>query len=351
VGTVADLAPLHGENRALVQSGLGLLNASQSPSEQGLRPGLRALVEAAAIAPGRIGSAAIAFGLGPRLNAAGRLDSPETAYRLLVSREEQEARSLAGELNVANRRRQSMTREMVERARVLGIGPGALPEVILASDPGFSPGIVGLAAARLAEEYYRPAIVITAGEETARGSGRSIPEFSIIDALDACADLLVEFGGHAAAAGFTVRSQDLEALLQRLSQQARAALSGIDLKPRLAIDALVEFEELGWPLMELLEAFEPCGYGNPVPILAAEGVGVFYSRVVGPERNHLKMVLRQGSRGLEAIAFGKGHLFGQLPRFVDVAFQLARNEYMGVPGLQLNVQDIRPAGEGEWQES
>src|SRR3990170_4715874 len=167
VGTVADLAPLQGENRTMVRAGLRLMNAPASSSGGDLRPGLRALAEGAGIAAGRIGAVSIAFALGPRLNAA--------------------------QLSAANRQRQAMTGEMVERARALGVAPVRLPELISAIDPGFSAGIVGLAAARLMEEYYRPAIVVTVADETARGSARSIPEFSIIDALDACADLLLEF--------------------------------------------------------------------------------------------------------------------------------------------------------------
>lgn len=348
VGTVADLAPLQGENRTMVRAGLRLMNAPASSSGGDLRPGLRALAEGAGIAAGRIGAVSIAFALGPRLNAAGRLDSAETSYRLLVSRDPEEARAIAAQLSAANRQRQAMTGEMVERARALGVAPGRLPELISAIDPGFSAGIVGLAAARLMEEYYRPAIVVTVADETARGSARSIPEFSIIDALDACADLLLEFGGHAAAAGFTVRTQDLEPLLRRLSQHASAALSGKELKPRLAIDALVEFREVGRPLLEFVEALEPCGYGNPTPVLAAEDVTVVQARPVGAEGQHLRLLLRQGSVTREAIAFRKGKIAGALARRVDVAFNLERNIYMGVESLQLNVQDIRPAGQGEW---
>ena len=345
IGTVADLAPLRGENRVQVRNGLGLMN---SPGSGGLRPGVRALADEAGIPQGRITASSIAFALGPRLNAAGRLDSAETAYRLLVSRDPGEARALAGQLDTANRQRQAVTRETVERARGIGVGTGALPELITVSHADFNAGVVGLAAARLVEEFYRPVVVVTVGEETARGSARSIPEFPIIDALDACADLLLEFGGHAAAAGFTVATGNLETLLARLSGLASTALSGKELKPRLAIDAVVELRELSRRLMKFLEALEPCGYGNPTPVLVAEDLTVAQARPVGAEGQHLKLLFRQGSTPFEAIAFRKGHLSGDLGRRVDAAFTLERNIYMGLESLQLNVQDIRPAGVGEW---
>jgi single-stranded-DNA-specific exonuclease len=241
-----------------------------------------------------------------------------------------------------------MTAATVERARDLGVKTRRLPELISACDPEFSPGIVGLAAARLVDEYYRPAVVTTMMGELARGSARSIPEFPIIDALDACADLLMEFGGHAAAAGFTVRADDLEPLLLRLSEQASAALSGRDLKPTLGIDALIQMRELGRPLLEFVEAVEPCGYGNPTPVLVAQDVTVVRARPVGGEGQHLKLLLRQGTSAFDAVAFRKGSMAASLPRRVDVAFTLERNVYMGVESLQLNVQDIRAAGQGEW---
>lgn len=347
IGTVADLAPLRGENRRHVHSGMAVMNAAGAT---GVRPGIRALAEEAGIPSGRVSASSIAFALGPRLNAAGRLDSAETAYRLLTTRKPAEARALAGLLNTANRQRQALTRETFERAREIAIPAGGPPELITASHADFNAGIVGLAAARLMEEYYRPAVVVTVGEETARGSARSIPEFPILGALDACADLLLEFGGHAVAAGFTVATSNLETLLDRLSALARSALSGQELKPRLAVDAVVRLADLGRPLLAFLDALEPCGYGNPTPMLVAEDLIVSQARPVGAEGQHLKLVLRQGGGPFEGIAFRRGNLAGELPRRVDAAFYLERNIYMGWESLQLNIQDIRPAGSGEWRE-
>jgi single-stranded-DNA-specific exonuclease len=264
-----------------------------------------------------------------------------------MSREAGEAQALAAELNTANRQRQAKTRETVESARSKAVGSGEIPELLAACAPEFSIGIAGLAAARLTEEYYRPAVVAQWGEDTTRGSARSIPEFHILAALDSCADLLLEFGGHSAAAGFTVRTADLEALLGRLSTLASEALRGKDVVPRQSVDALVELQELNLSLLELLDAIEPCGYGNPTPVFAAQDARVLQSRTVGGEGSHLKLTLSQGRRSFDAIAFRRGNLADRLPPRVDVAFTLERNVYLGYESVQLNIQDIRPAGKGD----
>jgi single-stranded-DNA-specific exonuclease len=267
-----------------------------------------------------------------------------------MSREAGEAQALAEELNTANRQRQASTRETVESARLKAVGTGEVPELLAACAPEFSIGIAGLAAARLTEEYYRPAVVAQWGEQTTRGSARSIPEFHILAALDSCADLLLEFGGHSAAAGFTVRTADLEALLGRLSVLAGEALRGKDVVPRQSVDAIVELPELGFPLLGLLDAIEPCGYGNPTPVFAAQDARVLQSRSVGGDGSHLKLTLSQGRRSFDAIAFRRGDLAGHMPRRVDVAFTLERNVYLGYESIQLNIQDVRPAGQGDWAE-
>lgn len=348
VGTIADLAPLQGENRHLVSEGLKRLNGEGGSSA--MRPGFRALIRVSGYEPGRVTATAVGFGLGPRLNAAGRLESADKALRLLTTRDPAEAESLAHDLDAANRERQRLTRVTVERARLLGLGPGPIPALIFAAHAEFNAGVVGLAAGRLTEEYYRPAIVASIGEETTRASARSIPGVHITEMLDACADLLVQHGGHAVAAGFTVRNENLEIVVERLRSSANATLGGSDPRPRLEIDAEARFADLDGALMTFIERLEPCGIGNPVPVFASREVTVVQRRAVGSDGSHLKLTLREGGRIFDAIAFRQGHLAEALPTRVDVAYQLERNLYMGVETPQLNVQDIRPSGQKQAEE-
>ncbi|RPI51866.1 MAG: single-stranded-DNA-specific exonuclease RecJ, partial [Chloroflexi bacterium] len=230
LGTVADLVPLVGENRALVQRGLERINHAA-------RPGIEALMADAGVRRGAVDSAAIGFLLGPRLNAAGRIDDAMVAYRLLRSRDLLETQELGRTLGELNRHRKQYTEEtfVAAQAQVLARDPDAF--LFLADDPSFPPGIVGLAASRLAEVYYRPSIVVTRGDDESRGSCRSIPEFDITEALDCCRDLLIRHGGHAMAAGFTVATANLDTLRARLVEIAASKLEDAELQPALEIDA------------------------------------------------------------------------------------------------------------------
>ena len=338
LGTVADLAPLIGENRALVQRGLVELNRPR-------RPGIQAMLVDAGIEPGRVDATAIGFVLGPRINAAGRLDTAQHSYDLLTAPDILAAKGLAERLSQLNRERQDRTRYLVDRAReqIDALGPGR--DLYLIVDPKFEPGIVGLVAGRLTEELYRPALVAEQGEDVTHGSARSIPEFNITAALDECRDLLVRHGGHAAAAGFTVRNENLPALRAQLEAIAARELAGQDLQPSLGIDAVVQLSDLDWAVQEKLAQLEPCGYANPQPVLASLGVGLTVQRQVGTDRRHLKLTVVDPRTGQawDAIAFRQGDWFGHLPPRIDLAYTLEVNEFKGERSLQLNVKDIRPA--------
>jgi single-stranded-DNA-specific exonuclease len=343
LGTVADLVPLLGENRSLVRRGLAMLN-------EPLRPGVQALMADAGLRRGKVDATAIAFRLGPRLNAAGRIDNAMLAYHLLVSCDPLEARTLAGQLGELNRQRQVLTEETVAgaEAQVLNDDPEA--RLYLAASEGFLPGIVGLAASRLTEAYYRPSVVVELGKEESRGSCRSIPEFDITAALDECAPLLIRHGGHSAAAGFTIATDKLERLRRRLQAIAAEQLAGVELRPTLKIDAVLPLEEVNWATHALLGEIEPCGMDNPQPVLLSPGVEVREKRPIGSERKHLKLTLRDG-RGAtwDAIYFRHGELWGQIPDRVDVAYTLEIHEWNHEKQLQLNVQDLREtteAGDG-----
>ncbi len=335
LGTVADIVPLQDENRALVQRGLTRLNAPA-------RAGVDALLKCAGLAPGKIDANAISFMLGPRLNAAGRLESAMTAYDLLSASDPSIAEPLAQKVNALNRERQELTAQAVEEAKAQIEATPGHGFILFAGGDRFRAGIVGLVASRLTEEYHHPAIVMENGPETTRGSARSIPEFHITAALDECRDLLIRHGGHAAAAGFTVRNSNLPALKERLQEIAADRLRDHELVPTLDVDAEVRFGDLSPELQRELARLEPYGHENPVPILCTRGALVVDSRAVGPDGKHLKLTLSDGMLWLDAIAFRQAHWIGHLPPQVDVAFTLEVNEWNGERRLQLNVQDLRP---------
>lgn len=339
IGTVADLAPLNRiENRALVRRGLEVLN-------QAARPGIRALLDVAGVRPGVVTATSIGFALGPRINAAGRLEDAMLAYDLLVSTDEEQARALAERLQDLNVRRQELTREAQELVRGQIDTRFEQSPLIFAGDRSFRPGIVGLVAGRLTEEFFRPAVIMDEGEHESRASCRSIPQFDITRALDECADLLVRHGGHAQAAGFTVLNENIPALKNRLMQIAYDRLSGMELRPLLEIDAELDIHHLNQALVTELAQLEPTGHGNPVPVFMSANLRVVEARTVGRDASHLKLKLaRAGLPPLDAIGFGLGSWAANMPERIDVAYQLEMNEWNGSRSLQLNLQDIRPAG-------
>jgi single-stranded-DNA-specific exonuclease len=340
LGTVADLAPLSGENRSLVRTGLQEMRQTR-------RQGLHSLTRVAGMQLSRIAASDIGFILGPRLNAAGRLESAEGALELLITQDPLRAGMLAQELDAKNRERQVLTRETQIQAEQLATAEESDPALLFAVHEGFNPGIVGLAASRLVETHYRPAVVAARGPEETRGSCRSIPEFHITDALDACADLLVRHGGHAAAAGFTVRNKNLPELIRRLKKLAADQFAGLDLRPTIPADMEIPLRELSFDLLRELDSLEPTGYGNPEVVFVSRDAKVRSSRVVGAEGRHLKLAL-QDERGatLDGIGFRLGQLQSTLPARVDVAYTLELNEYNGRTTLQLNLRDVRATGGG-----
>jgi len=337
LGTVADLVPLTGENRSLVRKGLQHIRETQ-------RQGLFSLANVADLDIKRTTATNIGYILGPRLNAAGRLESALSALELLTTKDVQTAGRLAQQLNAQNRVRQELTRSMQEQAEaiILMKDPGAL--VLFAVDPGFNTGVVGLVASRLTDTFYRPAIVGQRSDETTRCSCRSIPEFHITQALDQCADLLVRHGGHAAAAGFTVRNENYNELVIRMETIASEKLAGHDLRPTLMADAEVSLYDLKPQLLDDLELLQPTGYGNPEAIFVSRKLRISNARTVGADGQHLKLTVTDGKLTFDAIAFRLGHLQPGLPTHVDLLYTFEVNEYNGRKTLQLNVRDLKPSG-------
>lgn len=337
IGTVADIAPLVGENRALVQEGLKKLNRAE-------RPGIKALYGAAGVRPGAINTVTIGFMLGPRINAAGRLRSAMLAYELLSTPEMSRAGQLAGQLDAVNVERQRKTEQMQAWAEEGMSGDPADEPLLFAADQRFEQGVVGLVASRLTERYYRPSVVVQVGAEESHGSCRSIPEFHITHALDECSNLLERFGGHAAAAGFTVRNENIEPLQERLFEVAADALADKELVPSLMIDAELTLDQITFELLDALGRLEPTGEANRPPLFAVRDVKIVDRRGVGAEGKHLKLSVSDGTVVAEAIAFRRGDLLNDLPERVDLACHLEDGEWNGQRRVQLNVQDFHPAG-------
>jgi len=342
LGTVADVMPLLGENRSLVQRGLAQIN-------QAVRPGLAALMEKASLQKGSVDATAIAFRLAPRLNAAGRLSRAELAYRLLRATDLETAADLAARLEDFNTQRRTLTEAAQRAAEEQLAGEMASGAAIyIVGSPAFEHGIVGLVAGKIAERFYRPAVVMREEADEARGSARSIPEFDIAAALDEVAGLLVRHGGHQLAAGFTVKRARLPELRAALAEIARRDLAGVDdLRPKLMIDAAVQLEEVNWGLHRQFARLEPTGHANPSPVLMAANCRVRGVRTVGGGQ-HLRLVLDSYTSGLayDAIAFHQGEWARELGEGsrIDVAFQVEVNEWQKNKQLQLNIQDLRPAG-------
>jgi single-stranded-DNA-specific exonuclease len=310
---------------------------------QPARQGLMALIGVSGFRPDRLTATNLGFGIGPRLNAAGRLDSALAAFRLLTSQDINETGKLAQELDIQNRERQKITREIQSAAEAIALAEDPDALLIFASHPDFNAGVVGLAASRLCEQHYRPAIVAHQDKEITVGSCRSIPEFHITAALDECSDLMEKYGGHAAAAGFTIRNEKLPLLVEQLKSIAKRQLGELDLRPVIHADAVVTLTDMKSDVLEYLEWLQPTGLGNPMPVFATRGVRVQRYQTVGKESEHLKLVVTDGHVTFDAIAFRQGHLAASMPPRLDMMFTFELNEFNGRSMLQLNVRDLKAA--------
>jgi single-stranded-DNA-specific exonuclease len=332
IGTVADMVPLVGENRHLVQQGLLRLNEAS-------RTGLEALINVSGIQPGHITASTIGFSLGPRINASGRLSSAMHAFELLVEDDHEKAQALAEKLDRLNRERQRYTNDVI--LKVKEQNPSPTEKVILSFDPEYHQGVVGLAASRVADQYFRPAIIGTVGENETRASARSIPGFHITEALEEISELLLRFGGHESAAGFTLENQNREKFIDQILDVAEKHIDEEKLTPSIKIDACIGFDSITPELMTFLDELEPFGSKNHQPVFCASDVKLLANRSVGHDGSHLKMTLERGGKPYDGIAFRKGELAQHLPDRVDIAFHVERNNYMGYETLQLRVVDIR----------
>lgn len=337
LGTIADIVPVHGENRILVKHGLPVLANTK-------RAGLEALIALSGVKKDNLGPREVGFGLAPRLNAAGRIGSPSLALRLLLTDNAEEARELACELN-----RENQERQKIESA-VLGEALGLLEErpdlakssvITLASD-GWHSGVIGIVASRLADRFYRPVVLVSLEGPEGRGSARSIPDFNIYKALNYCEKHLLDFGGHEAAAGFTIKSSNIESFFMDLNKYAEQVIGGKNMVPRLDIDGFVDIEQISEELVNEIEKLRPFGHANPGPLLGCRSAPLMESRGVGKGGAHLKLRLRTDNTVLDGIGFNLGAYAEILAtaESVDLAFVPEMNEYNGKRTVQLEVKDL-----------
>jgi len=339
LATIADVVPLSDENRVMVRHGLAGIAAGAST-------GLRALMEVSGLrANNRLTTGTIGFGLAPRINAAGRLERAMMAVEMLTTDDPARASAIASELDRCNTRRQEIERQIVDEARDMLEAQGGLGQrgAIVLCRPGWHAGVIGIVAARLAERYHRPAVVIALGEEVAQGSARSIPGFDLYEALEDCSDGLIAFGGHAAAAGLKLSPDLVPAFARRFEERCRATLSTEQLERVLLIDAEIPLGVLTLPVVAEIEKLEPHGISNPRPLLLSSNLEVVGApRLVGEKKNHLQLRLRQGNVVLKAIAWNqaeKGNIIMSGTR-CSAVFSPSINEWNERRDVQLEIKDF-----------
>ena len=342
IGTLADVVPLTGENRVIAKLGLGML--SKGPH----KIGLRALLEVCGLTGREIDSYHIGFVVAPRVNAAGRMSTPDIAARLLLASDEtmgEEARALAEQLNSENLRRQQEEADIVSQARKIvetDLEVGSRTVLVVAGD-GWHRGVIGIVASKLVDAFHRPAIVISTDGDVAHGSCRSIPSFNMLAALESCAELMTKFGGHKQAAGLTLETSRIRDLRARVNDFADGCLTPDDLRPRLWIDGALTFRSINEQVVSELAALAPFGAGNPCPIFSTSRVEI----VDGPRRlkdRHLKMAFKQDGRIMRGIAWRASEresFVAEHKAAIDLAFSLENDTYNGERYLQLSVADFR----------
>ena len=342
IGTLADVVPLTGENRIIAKLGLGML--SKGPH----KVGLRALLDVCGLTGREIDSYHIGFVVAPRVNAAGRMSTPDIAARLLLAADEtmgEEARALAGQLDAENLRRQQEEADIVSEARKIvetDLEVGSRTVIVVAGER-WHRGVIGIVASKLVDAFHRPAIVISTDGDLAHGSCRSIPSFNMLAALESCAELMSKFGGHKQAAGVTLETSRIRELRARVNDFADARLTPDDLRPRLWIDGSLTFRSINEQVVSELSTLAPFGAGNPCPIFRTSRVEI----VDGPRRlkeRHLKMAFKQDGRILRGVAWRASERESFVTEHraaIDLAFSLENDMYNGERYLQLSVADFK----------
>jgi len=343
LGTISDVAPLVGENRILVKEGFKILNNS------GSNKGIRALIEASSLKNKNLGSFEISFILGPRINAVGRLGSAETAVELLLTEDVERAKVLAKRLNEANRERQKIEGSTLKEAiskveREINFKDH---KVIVLDNEDWHTGVIGIVASRISDRFYRPTILISKKDGVGRGSGRSIKNFHLFEALMGCEDILKQYGGHKYACGLTILEKNLTRFKKTINEIANEVLVPSDLVPHIDIDMEIPLSSLDEGIVEDITGLQPFGARNPEPLFCSRNL-----RLTQPPRmlknDHVKFWVSDGNRNFEAIGFGLARdsdtesILRKCPE-IDLAYTASFNTWQGVRNIQLKIEDIRPS--------
>ncbi len=339
LGTVADVGRITGENRILVRYGLERLSSMEQQ-----RPGIAALKQAAGLNGKTITAGIVGFTIAPRINASGRMEHANAAFRLLTTGSEEEASRIAQDLENVNRERQRVEERILDEARghCRGLDMDSTGALVLASRD-WHPGVIGIVASRIVDEFYRPAALISVKDGIGKGSARSIPGYDLYGGLKQCADLLCGFGGHTYAAGFTISEERIPEFRDRLGSLVRERMGAGGFVKKLMIDGPVNLCDLTLPLMQEMERLAPFGLGNPEPRLGARALTVLSARTVG--NKHLKLKLRQ-EKGLpfDAIAFNSSDALGRTVRDnvrIAAVFTPRLNRWNGTTGIELEIRDVK----------
>ena len=340
LGTIADVAPLTGENHILALHGLEMLSVSA-------KPGLVALKETAGIV-GNVDARSVGFGLGPRLNAAGRLGRADSGLHLLTSTNLKEAKVLAQELEATNNERKEIQEETVAEAESMFRDEIDIQEdrvIVLASEI-FHPGVIGIAASRLVEKYQRPTVLIALEGGEGKGSGRSIPKFNLFRAFTDCGEHLVQFGGHAYAAGLTIKEEQVEGFRNAMNEVGHKYLTEEDLIPEVRVDSVLRLEKIDRSFYNRMALLEPFGAENPVPCFLSQAVKLQEVKLIGKEKNHIRFRAKQGKGQIEGVGFGLAEVLESVDvttELFDIAYEFNLNTWNGREKLEIKLVDIRIA--------
>lgn len=338
IGTVADVVPLLDENRVIVKNGLKVLQDTENV-------GLQALIEISGLMDKEISAYNIAFVLAPRINAAGRLADASRCVELLITEDSSLAHEIAEELEKENRERQRIEAEIQEQA-IKKLSTEERYEkdlIIVLEDENWHPGVIGIVASRVVDQYSKPAILIAKDAELGKGSARSMRGFNIYEAMCRCSELFEKFGGHEMAAGLTVKAKNIEVLRKKLNEIAAEMLEGKELLPEIMVDYKLEAEDMNLKTAKQLKMLEPFGMGNANPSFVCRNLQIVDRRLVGTSGKHISLNLYDGQNNVKAIAFNMGNLFNVLSigKKIDIICCMDINLWNNNENLQLVIKDIK----------
>ena len=345
IGTIADLVPLHGENRLLASHGIKKLQTTN-------RVGIKALLDLCGINQAEVNEETIGFAIGPRINAVGRLESADPAVHLLMTTDSVEAKELAQEIDELNKQRQQLVSEMAQEAiqEVENFYPPEENGVLVIAKEGWNPGVIGIVASKLVERYYRPTIVLSIDREkgVAKGSARSIVGFNLYENLSTCREILPHFGGHPMAAGMTLNIEDVDELRARLNKLATEQLTADDFVPVTEVEVVCEMDEVTLEAINEMGKLAPFGMNNPKPKVLIKDLSMANIRRIGSDKNHLKIVFEKDGQSLDSVGFGLGEKYNEISPIskISVVGELSINEWNNFRKPQIMLNDLAVE---EWQ--